>query len=69
MGRLLLLKTALGGGAAAPGAYNHFFVVPVLEADHNDEGASDHIREFVRIESAVLLAVVAVTAVLVGASS
>ena len=68
-GRLLILKLLAVGSAAAMGAYNHFIVIPMLEANRNDEHASDHLRQIVRIEGGILLIVVAITAVFVGAAS
>jgi copper transport protein len=68
-GRLLILKLLAVGSAAAMGAYNHFMVIPMLEANRDDEHASDHLRRLVRIEGGILLVVVAITAVFVGAAS
>jgi copper transport protein len=68
-GRLLILKLLAVGSAAAMGAYNHFIVIPMLEANRDDEHASDHLRRLVRIEGGILLVVVAITAVFVGAAS
>lgn len=67
-GRLLLIKVALVGVAAALGGYNHFKVVPRLGSGPDETGASDLLRRVVRVEGVVLLVVVAVTAVLVGAA-
>ena len=68
-GRLLLAKLAVVGIAAGLGAVNHFRVVPALEADRGNGAAADLLRRVVRAEGAVLLVVIAVTAVLVGAAS
>ena len=68
-GRLLLVKVTMVGLAASLGAYNHFFVVPVLESDASNEGASEQVAKVVRIEGAILIAVVVITAILVGAAS
>jgi copper transport protein len=68
-GRLLLLKVFAVGAAASMGAYNHFMVIPSLEANPDDEVASDQLRRLVRLEGAILLVVVAITAVFVGAAS
>ncbi len=68
-GRTLIAKLAAVAVAAALGAYNHFVVVPRLADTDSDEGASDLIRRTVRIESATLVVVVALTAILVGAAS
>lgn len=55
--------------AAGLGAYNHFVTVSVLDGDPADGEAADRLRRLVRIEGAVLLAVVALTAILVGLAS
>ncbi|MEN8239718.1 MAG: CopD family protein [Actinomycetota bacterium] len=68
-GRLLILKLLAVGSAAAMGGYNHFMVIPMLEANRDDEHASDRLRRLVRIEGGILLVVVAITAVFVGAAS
>lgn len=68
-GRLLILKLLAVGAAAAMGAYNHFMVIPLLEANPDDEHASNHLRRLVSIEGGILLVVVAITAVFVGAAS
>ena len=68
-GRLLILKLLAVGAAAAMGAYNHFMVIPLLEANPDDEHTSDQLRRLVRVEGGILLAVVAITAVFVGAAS
>lgn len=68
-GRLLLFKLAAVAVAAGLGAYNHFAVVPALEAVEHDEAAAGRLRRTIRIEGAVLLVVVLVTAILVGAAS
>lgn len=68
-GRLLILKLLAVGSAAAIGAYNHFIVIPMLDANRDDEHASDHLRQLVRIEGGILLVVVAITAVFVGVAS
>jgi copper transport protein len=68
-GRLLLLKIFAVGAAALMGAYNHFMVIPLLETNPDDEVASDQLRRLVRLEGAILLVVVAITAVFVGAAS
>ncbi|MCL1602064.1 MAG: CopD family protein [Actinomycetia bacterium] len=51
------------------GAYNHFVVIPWLEATPDDNDISDHLRRVVRLEGGILLVVVAITAVFVGAAS
>lgn len=68
-GRLLILKLAIVGVAAAMGAYNHFVVIPDLEANEKDPNASDHLRRVTRVEAVALVFVIGVTAVLVGAAS
>ncbi len=68
-GRLLLVKVSLVTVAAALGAYNHFKVVPRLDRHPDETETSDLLRRVVRIEGAVLLVVVAVTAILVGAAT
>ena len=68
-GRVLLLKLVAVGSAGTMGAYNHFIVIPWLKGAPGDEGASDRLRRIVRIEGGMLLAVVAITAVLVGSAS
>jgi copper transport protein len=68
-GRLLILKLLAVGSAAAMGAYNHFIVIPMLEANQDNEHASDHLRQVVRLEGGILLLVVAITAAFVGAAS
>ncbi len=68
-GRFLLLKLALVGVAVGLGGYNHHFVVPHLDVDDDAEVMGDRLRRVVRIEGAMLIAVVAVTAALVGAAS
>jgi copper transport protein len=68
-GRLLLIKLAAVGLAAALGGYNHFFVVPQLTHESQGPAAGDLLRRVVRVEGAVLVVVAAVTAILVGAAS
>jgi copper transport protein len=68
-GRLLIFKLLAVGSAAAMGGYNHFIVIPILEANQDDEHASNQLRRLVRIEGGILLIVVAITAMLVGAAS
>ncbi len=62
-GRALMVKTSLVVVAASIGAYNHFRVVPRLSQP--DDSAASMLRRTVTIESALVIAVVAVTAVLV----
>ncbi len=69
-GRALLAKLALVTVAGGMGAYNHFMLVPVLKRDPTADGpASEAVATSVRIEIVVLIAVAAVTAVLVGLAS
>ncbi len=72
-GRLLLVKVGAVAVAAGIGGYNHFFVIPSLEGDglslDSAGAASSRLRTTVTIEAIALLAVIAVTAILVGASS
>ena len=68
-GRVLIVKVLAVAIAAGLGAYNHFVTVPILDRDPADGEAADRLRRLVRIEGAVLLAVVALTAILVGLAS
>ena len=68
-GRILIIKLIAVAIAGAIGAYNHFVTVPSLAADPTDPGASERLRSLVRIEGAILLVVVVITAILVGAAS
>ena len=68
-GRTLIAKLIVVGVAAAMGGYNHRNVVPRLAAHADGEHAGHMLRSVVRIEGAVLVAVIAVTATLVGAAS
>ena len=63
------MKLAAVAIAAALGGYNHRYVVPALAEDRGNEEVAQILRRVVRIEGAVLIFVVAVTAVLVGAAS
>jgi copper transport protein len=67
-GRLLLVKVALVVAATLLGSYNHFKVVPALDSHPPDTVAADRFRRVVGIEAAVLVAVVAITALLVNAA-
>lgn len=67
-GRLLLVKVALVVAATLLGSYNHFKVVPALDSNPPDTVAADRFRRVVGIEAAVLVAVVATTALLVNAA-
>ena len=68
-GRVLIVKVLAVAVAAGIGAYNHFVTVPTLDRDPADGQAADRLRRLVRIEGTVLLAVVALTAILVGLAS
>ncbi len=68
-GRLLVLKVALVGAAAAGGAYNHRIVVPALDQNPDDQPTIDRFRSVVTFEAMALTAVVIATAFLIGASS
>lgn len=68
-GRLLLIKVAAVGAAAALGGYNHYFVVPQLANEQHAEGGSDLLRRVVRVEGVILVVIAGITAVLVGAAS
>jgi putative copper export protein len=69
-GGLLLAKVAIVGLAAAAGAYNHFRLVPQLAATADDDSpvgqtVVDRFRMLATAEGAVLVVVVALTALLV----
>lgn len=66
-GRLLLIKVALVGVVTAIGAYNHFRVVPGISDDATDQKAAI-LRRTTRVEAAILVAVLGVTAMLVAAA-
>ena len=68
-GRVLNVKLVAVAIAAGIGAYNHFVTVPALEAQPTNGDTANWLRKLVRIEGGILLAVIAVTAVLVGAAS
>ena len=68
-GRLLLVKVALVGVAAAIGAWNHFVMVPQLDEHPDDRALVRRFARVLRAESAALVAVVVVTGLLVGAST
>ncbi len=67
-GRLLLIKVAAVGATALVGAYNHFVVVPVLDASPANGDMGARARVAVVVEAALLAFVVAVTVFLTGAS-
>jgi copper transport protein len=68
-GRLLLLKVAAVGVAAAIGGYNHFVVVPALERSDDADAMVGRARSTVSVEAVVLVFVVAVTVFLTTAST
>ena len=68
-GKILLLKTAAVGLAMAGGAYNHFRLLPSLEADPESPELLTDLRNTVTAEAIMLVFVVAVTAWLVAAAS
>lgn len=68
-GKVLLLKTAAVAIAAGAGVYNHFHLLPALEAAPDDEELAAELRSTVTAEAIVLGFVVVVTAWLVAAAS
>ncbi|MGK0274157.1 MAG: copper transport protein [Ilumatobacter sp.] len=68
-GKILLLKTAAVGLAMIGGAYNHFRLLPALEADPESPELLTDLRNTVTAEAIMLVFVVAVTAWLVAAAS
>lgn len=68
-GRLLMAKTAAVVAAASLGSFNHFVVIPWMNAHPDDDARSVRIRNTATGEAILLIVVIAVTAFLVGASS
>ena len=68
-GKILILKTAAVGLAMIGGAYNHFRLLPALEADPESPELLTELRSTVTAEAVMLVFVVAVTAWLVAAAS
>lgn len=68
-GKILLLKTAAVGLAMIGGAYNHFRLLPALEADPESPELLGGLRSTVTAEAILLVFVVMVTAWLVAAAS
>jgi copper transport protein len=68
-GRVLLLKSAAVAVAAALGAYNHFRLVPAIDAEPKSEQLAAQLRSTVTAEAIVLVFVVVVTATLVAAAT
>ena len=67
-GQTLMLKTAAAGVAMAFGAWNHFRLLPALEARPDDADLQRTARSTVTAEAIVLVFVVVVTASLVAAA-
>lgn len=67
-GRLLLVKVSAVGVTALVGAYNHFVVVPALDAAPSDAAMNGRARSTVVVEAVLLTLVVAVTVFLTSAS-
>ncbi len=67
-GQTLLLKSAAAGIAMLAGAYNHFRLMPALEASPDDAAIHDSVRATVTAEAIMLGFVVVVTAWLVAAA-
>ena len=68
-GRLLILKVALVGVAAAGGAYNHRVMVPALDLAPEDRSTIERFRTVVTIEAGALAGAAVVTAFMVAASA
>ncbi len=68
-GKMLLLKTAAVALAAGAGAYNHFRLLPALEANPDDADVQAKLRSTMTAEAIVLVFVVVVTAFLVAAAT
>jgi copper transport protein len=68
-GQILLLKLGAVAIAATLGAYNHFRLLPRLEAGSDDPDVEAQLRGNLVAESIVLLFVVVVTAWLVAAAT
>lgn len=68
-GQLLVLKLLLVMFAAACGGYNHRVLIPDLEQAPDSGALAQRFKTIVTAEAAVLVAVVIVTALLIGASS
>jgi copper transport protein len=68
-GQVLLLKTAAAGLAMVGGAYNHFRLLPALEADPDSPELHEQLRSVITAEAIMLSFVVVVTAWLVSSAS
>jgi copper transport protein len=68
-GRILVAKTAVVAVAAGLGGYNHFRLRPALEQRPDDPVLAKELRITLSIESAVFVAVVVLTAILVASAT
>ena len=68
-GQVLLLKTAAAGLAIVGGAYNHFRLLPALDADPDDPMLHEQLRSVITAEAIILCFVVVVTAWLVSSAT
>ena len=68
-GRLLMFKTLVVAGAATAGGYNHKVLIPQMNLSPDDPALAAHFRTIVTGEAAALVAVLVVTAFLMGAAS
>ena len=68
-GRVLIAKTLFVAVAAAAGGYNHKVLIPQLDRAPDDPVLADRFRSIVTGEAAALVAVVVLTALLMGAAS
>lgn len=68
-GRILVAKTAVVAVAAGLGGYNHFRLRPALERRPDDPQLAKELRISLSIESAVFVAIVVLTAILVAAAT
>lgn len=68
-GQVLIAKVAVVAVAAGMGGYNHFSLRPALEQRPADPAVVRHLRISLSIESAALLGVILLTAVLVGSAT
>lgn len=68
-GQVLLLKTAAAGLALVGGAYNHYRLIPALEAAPDDAQLHEQVRSVVTAEAIMLSFVVVVTASLVASAT
>ena len=68
-GRLLMLKTLIVAAAASAGAYNHTVLIPLMSSWPDDPSLAHRFRVIITAEAATLVAVILVTALLMGAAS